>query len=719
MISIRVNKRYLELNPDTSVKLELVFPNPTEDNMPTSVVQWFDVPSTEENDITFERCKHIEIRDKSRVYEGVWFEAAGISMSGVMIVKTVTPRMYKVSIAFNPFPDGFRDTLLDELNLADYGLGANTDAIIATAKSYSQDNYPDVDIAFPMIYMGNFYGSDINTNFLYFINYYLNSAYVKNIEAYDENGNINCLVPHFYLLAVLDAVMAEADFDVSGSFTGNTDIAKLIVFNNYAIDKVRSSYIIRALVTFEKNITYPPYSLGFVNIITDSEEDPDGCWYIYEYTIEESGYITIQVIIDGQPDYNLTDHLYALFEIQINFTYAGLTDEEFQIVFDADDVGDYKTLEDEYTVYIPAAAIGTKIQIKTRAEAMTYHLDGGVPVEDGLEDVEYNYKNGDIYINPYAYNNVNVFDSTVHMQRHLPPISVSTFINSLVKMFCLAPFFNTTKKEVEFAFWNDIIDSVAVLDLTDYYIKDSEEIEIYKDIYKLHMPWTDGEIDTRGISDYTVTDSIFRENLPAVRANNVIYYCKDLNRWVISYYDDDSKSYGWMPYRDNFENINPDESDTKEISIDVNTLQMHYFGYPKSDMQGSSPEFGLGKTSFPFKLLFYHGICSSFLYDYLPYASSNQYKPDGTSNASFALRMNDTDGLYATFWEKWINYFETHDLVTMRLRIDENILAKIHALFTAGSHTRKVRVMNRNYIPVQVDVEIGMKGITNCEAKLR
>ncbi len=700
MISIRVEKRFLELSRDTKVKVEFIFPNPTEDNIPVSVVQWFDVPSTEENDITFEHCKHIEIGDKTRIYENAYFEAAGISKKGKMIVNSVTTTMYKVSIAFNPFPDGFRDILLNELILADYGLGANTDAIIATAKSYSQDNYPDTDMAFPMIYMGNFYGSDINTNFLYFINHYLNSAFLKNQQLVFDNGNVNCLVPHFYLLAAIDAVMSSGGFNITGEFINDADISKLIIFNNYAIDKLDESYIVIARTTSDK--IYASNTSRRRNLVFDIDEDINSIFTISTatYTISQEGRHIIDFSFNFKADES-PDNWYMSIEMYV----GGVLQSDALYTINDTNWGSYS-----HQFIYDAGSTGAAMNFKIDCYAI------GEPDET----YDFRYRNAVIYINPIEYSTVNVYESTVSMQNHLPQITVSTFINNIIKMFCLAPFFSEEKKEIEFVFWNSILDFAEILDLTDYYIKDSEEIEIFKNVYEMHMPFTEGEIDRRAISEYEVEDSIFKKDLPAYISNiNLIYYIKDLNRWMISYYDEIFFNYGWKPYRDNFENINESISEATDISIDVNTLQMNVSGYGQSELQGSSPEFGLGTTEFPFKLLFYHGICSSFIYDYLPYASSNQYKPDGTQNGSFALRLNDTDGLYATFWEKWIDYYENHDLVTLRLRIDEHILAQINSLFTAGSRTRKIRIMNRNYIPVQIDVEIGMNGITNCEAKLR
>jgi len=726
MINIIIQGKHLILNPDTVIKLQLIFPDPTKDNLPNSLVQWFNIPAIIENDEIFNFAKYIIINDKIRIYENAVLEASGISKTGKLIVKTATNDSYKVSITFNPFSEGFKDKLLQSINLPGYNIGSDEDTIVTNAKSKSQLSYPNTDFVFPMIKMGNFYGSDINENFLFFINYYLNDAYQKNIELSDGSGNINCLVPHFFLLSVLEAVFNDVNYNLIGQFIQDPGIQKLIIFNNYALDKLRTDYIVKAWTTSTKDILYPPSAPGFIPISIDEEIDEDGIFNGYEYIFSTPGWYKLSVSVDATVDGDNNDHYYGYFWLSAFFTAIGIDDITLSIFFrsiiysgSGIGYGAYGSVSNDTIFYIDSSQIGTKIQFKNSGVGMTFHRDGDNNIiEDGFEDINHHYKNLNIFINPYSYNNKNVFEGDIDMKNHIPDISVSDFVNNLVKLYSLAVFTNK-KNEIEFTFWKDILSNNKLLDLTEYYIKDSDEVEVYKDVYSLKMPFSDDEIDKREIDIYPVLGSVFKKDIPFTSISNEVYYLKDLNRWIMSFFDFEVNGLEWKPYRDNFKNINNDVSSAKEIQINVKTLQMHFNGYPVSNLQGTSPEFGLGKTDFPFQLLYYFGIIPNGSYATFPYASNNQYKPDGTSGADNALRLNDADGIYEKYSKSYYDYVAERDVNTVMLNINDKILADIVSLFEAGSDTRKIRIVNRNYLPVQIDVEIGMNGIKSCKAKLR
>lgn len=721
MINIIVQDKQLILSPDTAIKIELVFPDPTKDNLPNSVVQWFNIPAIQENDEILNFVKYIEISNKIRVYENVYLEASGISKKGTLIVKSATNGSYKVSITFNPFSQNFKDTLLQKLDLATYSLGSDTDAIIATAKSYSQLEYPNTDMVFPMINMGNFYGTDINESFLYFINYYLNGAFLKNIEVLDQSGNINCLVPHFYLLSALEAIFSEVDYNVSGKFFEDTDIMKLIIFNNYALDKLRFNYVVKTWTTSVKQILRPPSALGYIGLWTDEETDNDNCYDpvngIYEFKAGGSYNIDINMQANLLIDF-ASGYLRGSFAIKLSFSSSSIEDITFPYYFDQYHLGLPFNISESVNLFLDSSEINSTVTFFVNGMGIPYHLENGEIVEDPSEDVSFSYENVVIDIVPFSYNNKNVFEPSVSMQNHLPNISVSEFVNNLVKLYSLAVF-TDENNNIEFTFWKDILANNNLLDLTEYYIKDSDELEVYKNIYALKMPFSDDEIDKRAIDGYTVLNEILREDIPVITKDNQVYYLKDLNRWIMSYFDFTTNTFWWKPYRDNFKNINDENSAAKDIEIKVNTLQMHFEGYPVSLLSGSSPEFGLGKTDFPFKLLFYHGIIPGVNYTEMPYASSNKFKPDGSSGSNHSLRLNDVDGIYDKYSKEYYEYAEETDINTVDLNINEKILADIVKLFSAGSDTRKIRIVNRNYLPVKIDIEIGMNGIKSCRAKLR
>jgi len=552
-----------------------------------------------------------------------------------------------------------------------------------------------------MIKMGNFYGSDINENFLSFINYYLNDAYQKNIELSSGSGNINCLVPHFFLLSVLEAVFNDVNYNLIGQFIQDTGIQKLIVFNNYALDKMPEAYIVTAQTTSEK--IYSSNTERLRLLVFDIEDDPDNLFNLTTsaYRITTSGMHKIDFNFMFKTDEFIPGDWQMSIDLYINDIY-----QEQALWFVPET--NYKIYVHTFNFNVDAADIGKDLIFKIDAFA----------AGEGDLTYDYRYKLSFLHINPVKHNSKNIFDGDIDMKNHVPDISVSDFVNNLVKLYSLAVFTNK-KKEIEFTFWKDILANNKLLNLTEYYIKDSDEVEVYKNMYSLTMPFSDDEIDKREIDIYPVLGSVFKKDIPSPLTSNEVYYLKDINRWIMSYFDYVINNLEWKPYRDNFDNINKDVSNAKEIQINVKTLQMHFNGYPVSNLQGTSPEFGLGKTAFPFQLLYYFGIIPNGSYATFPYTSNNQYKPDGTSGADNALRLNDADGIYEKYSKSYYDYAAERDINTVMLNINDKILADIVNLFEAGAETRKIRIVNKNYLPVQIDVEIGMNGIKSCKAKLR
>ncbi len=90
MIRIIVENNELILNKDTVIKYSLVFPSPLNDNMPSSVVQWFNIPAIQQNDSTLNFARYIEVQNKVRIYENVIIKFGTISQRGKMIVKNAT-----------------------------------------------------------------------------------------------------------------------------------------------------------------------------------------------------------------------------------------------------------------------------------------------------------------------------------------------------------------------------------------------------------------------------------------------------------------------------------------------------------------------------------------------------------------------------------------------------------------------------------------------------
>ncbi len=705
MISIEINNQYLILSPDTTIKLSLVFPNPTADTLQSSVVQWFTIPSTDVNDKILTYSKSLDISSKIRIYDNVILRIGGdMSFRGTMLVQTTTAREYKVAFSFRPFPEAFKDTNIRDIAYADYYIGADTSEIITSAKAASVLAYPDTDFVFPKIEAKNFYAEEINPSFNKFINHYANGNYLKNFFFQLSVYNQNCLVPHFFLKSVLTSIFADIGYTVQGKFMDDVQFSKLVLFNNFALDFTpKAEDIAQGNTTTERNFEIFAYGeyVYYTPIEIDSETDPYNLLNLAtsDYTVDKEGGISVSIKLDAKitsvQGYDAQQQLVLAIvrnndwydKVRIDLPVADMNYSYFDAYLNFPDIA----IGDTLTAYIGLYKV---------VSGRTYNIY---------------YNNAEIIYNPISYNNLNFFTGDISPKNHVPNISVSEFLNTIVKAFCLAPFVDTQRSIISLDSWNDIIDSPKQLDLTEYYILDTQEIELLKSEYKLKLADTD-EINQQLTSKYTLLGTITSGDITAPTGPNQMYYVENLNKYILSYYDNTAQLYMWKNYRDNFENINSEKSNAELIEIDITPMRMRFNEaytaqnmLPATDISGTSPAFGTGEYEFKFSLLHYFGIIPNRVTNQ-PTASVGRYDTAGNIHADFALRLNGADGMYEKFQRKYYDYIAEREQVKLNLNLDMLGVARIMRLFETDSDTRKVRIINRNYIPILFDIEISMNG---------
>jgi hypothetical protein len=131
--------------------------------------------------------------------------------------------------------------------------------------------------------------------------------------------------------------------------------------------------------------------------------------------------------------------------------------------------------------------------------------------------------------------------------------------------------------------------------------------------------------------------------------------------------------------------------------------------YPATDISGTSPAFGTGENEFNLSLLHYFGLIPNQVNNQ-PTASVGRHDTAGNIHADFALRLSGADGMYEKFQRKYYDYIAEREQVKLNLNLDMLGVARIMRLFETDSDTRKVRIINRNYIPILFDIEISMNG---------
>jgi len=719
MIRIIVENKELTLNPDTVIKYSLVFPSPEADSMPSSVVQWFNVPANPLNDSILNFSRFIEVSNKIKVYENVIIFFGVVSQKGKMILKTTSNDSFKVSFTFNILPIGYRDKMLNNLSYANYSIGIDGDTatIIANAEAHSQMSYPATDFVFPPIYNPDFYDNDINSRFDDYANRY-RAGFVTNFESAGYIYNKNALIPNFYLLSILETVLQNGNLQSQGTFFNDANIKKLLVFNNFALDYISfDEYAVKASTSvgveiYESNPTNDFFPLAFTNKI-----DNDNRFNIVtsDYDVAVPGFYKFTLdfflkIEEPYPQYLSMGLFVAI--LKDNVVISTLFDDFYPSDYD------WHEYISEFSLYID------DITSVYTLEIYPFHIAGA---SESFPAPCY-YKDAIYTINPASHNNVNTFSGDITTSNHVPKISVSEFINNLVRMFSLAVFFDNNGEYVSFDKFEDIIVSDNYLDLTEYYVLDSEEIELNSDTYAIKMELA-GNANSQSVDNYTLLGSIFSSNVPAPTDTNQLYYVIDANKFILSYFNDVYFTYHWMTYRDDFENINENVIDAKNVDIKISTLpnlnikstpQASYGNNARlhSDAKITSLALGTGINPFSFQLFNYHGFVTNGGVN-KPMASNTHFDSYGNDLGGLSLKLNGDDGIYKKYSEKYYNYLQDRELVKLKLEIQEKQLADIMQLFAPDSDTRKIRIKNRNYLPVQIDVEIGMNGIVNTLATLR
>jgi len=164
------------------------------------------------------------------------------------------------------------------------------DKIIYHAKKCCEEFYPNRNYCFPVIYNELFYDTANNPDYDDFVNDY-DLALQKFVNLFDTDGlSRNTLVPQVYLFYIIKKILQNMGFLHSGNFFLDDELAKLIVYNNFALDKNRQFFYFQG--------TGPGLSSNTIELIPITIElhDDYNLFANNKYLIKSEGWhdITIQ-----------------------------------------------------------------------------------------------------------------------------------------------------------------------------------------------------------------------------------------------------------------------------------------------------------------------------------------------------------------------------------------------------------------------------------------
>lgn len=693
MIEVYVNNTQLYLAPDAKLKLTLQFPTPGE--IYGQYIEWFSFPANDYNSriFSFNNKRHIKRIDTFSCIVKI----GDIQLSGKMVVKKTTHKIYKAFIVFMSIDD-IKDKKLNELIDETIDPGSDTDTIVDFANQKNQTASDDNVIAFPQIKNGDFYKEqeDLTLHYLYIVNNYdiASNSILRN--TYHRNST--ALVPYLYLTQMLKKAFESADYNPVGNFFTDDSIRQVIVHNNYEIagNNKTEKYIVKwALQNY-------------------SDKDPAG-------DMQELPLILIEDK-DNIASGSSTQNFYEVqkicaykFRLKIKLSLAdtGSDAKEYLRIYV---IGYYsRNVQAEHsvsilpgdTIYYDDVVIFEPHKDASIGDTWSIYKMPSVDATFTIDDLE-------IIFSPVGWINHNEFLDNIDLNNHVPRISLSDCVKNLSTYYTLAVFFDLFSKEVAFEFLNDIISSNDVIDLTDASISETLEKDLTeKDKEEFSLSFdNDNEIVIDDVSeDYTVYATY--DDLPeAYYRKGEVAYITNLN----AYYKVMMNEEGWLEWQ-NYVDGHSDQGD----GIGIGTLAMRKDRaeiMPAVQQKGSGDFFELGFNEPGFKLLFYTGMQTDDINLTYPLATSTYY--DLKSNKlslNHQHKWYGEGGLYETFRKKWDEYKSERTEITERFKLDIIQLKKILNLYRANSHVRKVRVENQNYIPLKFEIEIG-KNIETCKAKL-
>jgi hypothetical protein len=723
MIKLLIDNQYpVYLEPKTNLRIEFSMPFFDSEAIPSPVIYPFNIPIFK-NESIFEYCHYDLIGTRTKVFNVTFYFDDLAVLTGKFYIKTINSDYYRGSIIFSGFPEGFSEFKLNDLSYSDITIGGTPHSSTNVAFHAEQvvKGILIRDYTFPVIFANNFYGEpdddgipEANPDWggdtgsgpvgKYLNNYNAPSGtFPVNLIREDPLcDNTSALIPCPFLFPVIRKMFSEIGFSCFGDFLSDAELQKLILFYNFPLDEQYKKYFVRASYPSGVQTISQPGDPLYFNVESGGDlEDADSCWNIatHRYEVKSSGYHTFKVKVSCYCDIN-GGNVNARLSLKTN---AGdvLDQDNFTLVSETWDTFDY-----ELIYFFPFAMIGTLVYLHLRYT--NQYGEGQIG----------SAKQQTLIATNVSYQNLNQYSNKLNIAKHLPPVSYSTFINSLKNAFGLGVFFDFVTRNVEFSFITDIINSPFVLDLSDKVLQGNKELELpdHKG-YKLNISYNK---DTYPFETYEfIGEFPTWDDLPVPNAPNKTAIDKSSNTVVIFKRNADEDVFSWHFYSDNIYKVVVGEG-KEEIISDFNTLPLHLGNNlltAQTKDLGTSPCFDTGDNEFPFTLLFYRGMQKDAKNDDYPMASSVNYSLSGALIGDYQTKMNGDNGLYNKFLKPWYDFLETSEEFKRSFLCSSVDFFNIASLFLPQkvNPVRKIRFESMNCIPKKATFVFSSSGIITTE----
>ena len=306
---------------------------------------------------------------------------------------------------------------------------------------------------------------------------------------------------------------------------------------------------------------------------------------------------------------------------------------------------------------------------------------------------------------------LNTYMKEINPVNHLPEISCSDFLLSFKQLLGFIYLFDFTNKTLQIVFMKDLL-KTKVLDLTEQYISDTPDMEI-KEPLSHELKYDIDEFNMNGYTYEGQYNSL--KELPSPIREKLLVKIKNINSFYESKIVDNTLQ--WVRTADTYKPLVTHKYTKKEsINIKLQPIAMDEY---KNAIHPYYPERGVSALYSPSTSKIDKLICMLRTDAYGATTANMGYS---ILSNMFSFDLKAEDGAYNKYLKNWYDFISTANTYTFSFRVNIEDVFRILTLFnpqegTPEEQTRRVRVLNQEYIPFQFTFEFSHNNII-CQAKL-
>ena len=684
MIEMFINNKPLVPPSDLKIRVEINSPAFESDVIPSSIVYYFNVPVTQ-NEEVFNYANYVEVKNKYREYnwkmrfEGFWI------FSGKLIVTQINTE-FRCAASIKQLPTEFGDR-----NITDF----TYDRILLGSKSMKEyvnevRKQKSFTLSFPSIYAPNLYGegeSADNQDFGKIVN-------AMNIE--NTSSNVNTVIPCFHAIYIIETMFKSEGYQILNSF--DHSFKELLLFNNYTLDQLPvENYAFSNLV-------------GKTNLILTATDDPTNSIRFNKYYATPGEY-EISIFAKAKfTSHSNPENTQMIVEASMVYTAHqgnpnGTRKEINRVKVEYD-----PNYRDKIDVFIDICFTQIFEQPGENwlyFEMYAYNSKGNAILR--------NYEITEGYIEIRRINSsttdLNTYMKEINPVNHLPEISCSDFLLSFKQLLGFIYLFDFTNKTLQIVFMKDLL-KTKVLDLTEQYISDTPDMEI-KEPLSHELKYDIDEFNMNGYTYEGQYNSL--KELPSPIREKLLVKIKNINSFYESKIVDNTLQ--WVRTADTYKPLVTHKYTKKEsINIKLQPIAMDEY---KNAIHPYYPERGVSALYSPSTSKIDKLICMLRTDAYGATTANMGYS---ILSNMFSFDLKAEDGAYNKYLKNWYDFISTANTYTFSFRVNIEDVFRILTLFnpqegTPEEQTRRVRVLNQEYIPFQFTFEFSHNNII-CQAKL-